>query len=42
VGLIGSADAARSRPGWPVPAGVRRLKVEAILYQPERAGEYDA
>jgi regulator of nucleoside diphosphate kinase len=27
---------------WPVPAGLRRLKVEAILYQPERAGEYDA
>jgi regulator of nucleoside diphosphate kinase len=26
---------------WPVPAGLRRLKVEAILYQPERAGEYD-
>lgn len=23
---------------WPVPAGLRRLKVEAVLYQPERAG----
>jgi regulator of nucleoside diphosphate kinase len=27
---------------WPVPAGLRRLKVEAVLDQPERAGEYDA
>jgi regulator of nucleoside diphosphate kinase len=27
---------------WPVPAGRRRLKVDAILYQPERAGNYDA
>jgi regulator of nucleoside diphosphate kinase len=23
---------------WPVPAGLRRLRVEAVLYQPERAG----
>ncbi len=23
---------------WPVPAGVRRLRVEEVLYQPERAG----
>ncbi len=26
---------------WQVPAGLRRLKVEAVLYQPERAGVYD-
>lgn len=25
---------------WPVPAGLRRLKVEAVLYQPERARKY--
>ena len=25
---------------WPVPAGVRRLRVERILYQPEAAGDY--
>ncbi len=25
---------------WKVPAGVRRLKVEKILYQPEAAGDY--
>ena len=25
---------------WEVPSGVRRLKVEKILYQPESAGEY--
>jgi regulator of nucleoside diphosphate kinase len=25
---------------WRVPAGLRRLKVEAVLYQPERAGDY--
>ena len=23
---------------WPVPAGLRRLQVEGVLYQPERAG----
>ena len=23
---------------WPVPAGLRRLQVEDVLYQPERAG----
>jgi regulator of nucleoside diphosphate kinase len=23
--------------GWPVPAGLRRLRVEEVLYQPERA-----
>lgn len=27
---------------WPVPGGLARLKVEAVLYQPERAGEYAA
>lgn len=26
---------------WKVPAGLRRLKVEEILYQPEAAGDYD-
>ena len=25
---------------WPVPDGVRRLKVKKILYQPESAGDY--
>jgi regulator of nucleoside diphosphate kinase len=25
---------------WQVPSGLRRLRVEAILYQPEAAGEY--
>ncbi|MGA1875667.1 MAG: nucleoside diphosphate kinase regulator [bacterium] len=25
---------------WKVPAGMRRLKVEEILYQPEAAGDY--
>ncbi|NQV18532.1 MAG: nucleoside diphosphate kinase regulator [Armatimonadetes bacterium] len=25
---------------WKVPAGLRKLKVEAILYQPEAAGDY--
>ncbi len=26
---------------WKVPAGRRRLKVEEILYQPEKAGDFD-
>lgn len=26
---------------WPVPAGIIRLKVEEVIYQPERAGEFD-
>ncbi len=26
---------------WKVPAGVRRLKITAVLYQPEAAGDYD-
>jgi regulator of nucleoside diphosphate kinase len=26
---------------WPVPAGKRRLKVKAILYQPEASGNYN-
>jgi len=26
---------------WEVPAGMRRLKVEEILYQPEAAGRFD-
>ena len=26
---------------WQVPAGLRRLKVEEILYQPEAAGDYN-
>jgi regulator of nucleoside diphosphate kinase len=25
---------------WPVPAGIRRLYVDDILYQPERAGDH--
>ncbi|MBN1442582.1 MAG: nucleoside diphosphate kinase regulator [Planctomycetes bacterium] len=25
---------------WPVPAGVRRIRIEEILYQPEAAGDY--
>lgn len=25
---------------WPTPGGVRRLKVAALLYQPEAAGDY--
>ena len=26
---------------WPVPSGLRRLKVEEILYQPESAGDHN-
>jgi regulator of nucleoside diphosphate kinase len=26
---------------WQVPSGERRIRVEAILYQPEAAGDYD-
>ena len=26
---------------WPVPSGLRKLKVDEILYQPEAAGEYE-
>ena len=26
---------------WQVPSGLRRLKVEELLYQPESAGEYN-
>jgi len=26
---------------WPVPSGVRKLKVEEILYQPEASGNFD-
>lgn len=26
---------------WPVPSGLRRLKVEEIVYQPESAGDHD-
>jgi regulator of nucleoside diphosphate kinase len=25
---------------WPVPSGVRKLKVDKIIYQPEAAGDY--
>lgn len=25
---------------WPVPSGVRRLRIEQIVYQPEAAGDY--
>jgi len=26
---------------WPVPGGVRRIKIEEILFQPEAAGNFD-
>jgi regulator of nucleoside diphosphate kinase len=26
---------------WKVPGGVRKLRIEQILYQPEAAGDYD-
>ncbi len=26
---------------WPTPGGVRRLKVQELLYQPEKAGDYN-
>ena len=26
---------------WPVPAGMRRLKVEEVLFQPEAAGQFE-
>ena len=26
---------------WPVPSGLRKLKVEKILYQPEAAGDHE-
>ncbi len=26
---------------WPVPAGIRKLKVEEILFQPEAAGQFE-
>lgn len=26
---------------WPIPAGTIRLKVEQVMYQPERAGDLD-
>jgi len=26
---------------WQVPSGLRRLKVEEVLYQPESAGDYN-
>ena len=26
---------------WPVPSGLRKLKIEKILYQPESAGDHD-
>jgi regulator of nucleoside diphosphate kinase len=26
---------------WPVPAGIRRLKIAKILYQPEAAGDFE-
>lgn len=31
---------AGSRIEWQVPSGLRRLKVEEVLYQPEAAGDY--
>ncbi|MDQ3804307.1 MAG: nucleoside diphosphate kinase regulator [Acidobacteriota bacterium] len=32
---------AGSRIEWQVPSGLRRIKVEEILYQPEAAGDYN-
>ena len=26
---------------WPVPSGIRKLKIDKILYQPEAAGNYE-
>jgi regulator of nucleoside diphosphate kinase len=26
---------------WPVPSGLRRLKIEELLYQPESAGDHE-
>ena len=26
---------------WPIPAGLKRLKIEKVLYQPEAAGDLD-
>jgi regulator of nucleoside diphosphate kinase len=26
---------------WPVPSGLRKLKVDKVLYQPEAAGDYE-
>jgi regulator of nucleoside diphosphate kinase len=26
---------------WPVPAGVRRLRVDEVLFQPEASGNFD-
>jgi regulator of nucleoside diphosphate kinase len=26
---------------WPVPSGLRRLKVDEVIYQPEAAGDYE-
>ncbi|HEU4685800.1 MAG TPA: nucleoside diphosphate kinase regulator [Nitrospira sp.] len=26
---------------WPVPAGIRKMAIEEVLYQPEAAGRYD-
>ncbi len=25
---------------WPVPGGIRRIRIEQILYQPEAAGDF--
>ncbi len=25
---------------WPVPSGIRKLKIEKVIYQPEAAGDY--
>jgi regulator of nucleoside diphosphate kinase len=26
---------------WPVPSGIRQIRIEKILYQPEAAGDFD-
>jgi len=36
--LLGERVGAEIR--WEVPAGVRRLRIEELLYQPEAAGDY--
>ncbi|MCI0418647.1 MAG: nucleoside diphosphate kinase regulator [Acidobacteria bacterium] len=38
IALFGSS---RDVIEWKVPAGLRRIRVEEILYQPEAAGDYD-
>jgi regulator of nucleoside diphosphate kinase len=41
VGLAVLGHRVGDRFEWPVPSGTQRLKVLALLYQPEAAGQYD-